>query len=202
MPKNVRFFDTPDRCFFWRRIRGQAQIEPFGLITVGQHARFGEKGAYFPHTIQTPPIKATFFNGLHIAEIGHAVLNFGNVKYIANVGCRASMKEALEMSENICTISVKDKTVTWEPSPIETFPIIKGGIFKALRNIEHFNAPVFKAPFEFSMNLTEGFRFIAPPRISWKGSFNDNEAFWEAPSIELGLELFGFVRDCIERNDA
>jgi len=33
LPLNVKVFDTPDRCFFWRRIRGQAAQEPFGLIT-------------------------------------------------------------------------------------------------------------------------------------------------------------------------
>lgn len=57
LPPNVKLFDIPDRKFYWRRIRGQAEINPFGLITVGQHARNGEKNAYFPHTIQTPPIK-------------------------------------------------------------------------------------------------------------------------------------------------
>ncbi len=38
LPCNVRLVDTPDRCFYWRRIRGQAEIQPFGLITLGQHA--------------------------------------------------------------------------------------------------------------------------------------------------------------------
>lgn len=51
LPSNVRVFDTPDRCFDWRRIRGQAESNPFGLITVGQHARNGEPDSYFPHTI-------------------------------------------------------------------------------------------------------------------------------------------------------
>jgi D-aminopeptidase len=38
IPHNVKLFDTWNRCFDWRRIRGQACLEPFGLITVGQHA--------------------------------------------------------------------------------------------------------------------------------------------------------------------
>lgn len=67
LPKNAKLFDTPDRCFWWRRIRGQADWEPYGIITVGEHARYGEEGAYFPHTIQTPPIKNIFLNGIHIA---------------------------------------------------------------------------------------------------------------------------------------
>lgn len=55
---------------------GQADWNPYGLITVGQHARYGEPDAYFPHTIQSPPIKELTLNGVHIAEIGMAVLNF------------------------------------------------------------------------------------------------------------------------------
>jgi len=105
LPANARLFDTPDRCFYWRRIRGQAQWEPYGMITVGQHSRYGEHNAYFPHTIQSPPIKEITLNGIHIAEIGSAVLNFQGVKYLANIGCQASMKEARELSDTVATIA-------------------------------------------------------------------------------------------------
>ena len=47
LPKVVRIFDVPNRCFDWRRIRGQAEQEPFGLITVGQHARNGTENWNF-----------------------------------------------------------------------------------------------------------------------------------------------------------
>lgn len=92
LPRNIKLFDTWNRCFDWRRIRGQAELEPFGLITVGQHARYGETDAYFPHTIQSPPIKALQVNGKNIAEIGMCAYSFFGTKYIANVGCMASMK--------------------------------------------------------------------------------------------------------------
>jgi D-aminopeptidase len=202
LPANVRLFDTPDRRFQWRRIRGQAQQEPYGIITVGQHARYGEKNAYFPHTIQSPPIERVLLNGIHIAEIGHAVLNFRGVKYIANIGCNASMKEAKELSETVAAISVKDKTKGWEPSPKETYPIIKKGVLDALRNIEIACAVNIEPPYEFSMTLFEGYKFETPNKISWKGHFDKRKAFWEAPSVEMGLELFGFVREFTVRDGA
>jgi len=64
LPPCVRVFDVKNRCFDWRRIRGQAAQHPFGLITFGQHAREGTRDAYFPHTIQSPPIKNFIYNGV------------------------------------------------------------------------------------------------------------------------------------------
>lgn len=113
LPPNVKVFDVPNREFHWRRIRGQALWNPFGIITVGQHARYGEENAYFPHTIQSPPLKAFWVNGKHIAEIGNAVLNFPGTPYIANIGCVASHKEARELSAEVSCITVKDKQKGW-----------------------------------------------------------------------------------------
>ena len=98
LPSKVRLFDLPNREIWWGRIRGQAMTEPYGIVTVGQHARNGEANAYFPHTIHTPPIKEFFINGIHVAEIGESVMCFSGVPYIANIGCAASHKEALELS--------------------------------------------------------------------------------------------------------
>lgn len=201
LPSNVKFFDTPDRCFWWRRIRGQAQWEPYGIITVGQHARYGEENAYFPHTIQSPPIKELTLNAIHIAEIGTAVLNFQGVKYIANIGCEASMKEARELSKTVATISVKDKAKGWKPSIKETYPIIKKGVLEALRNRDNMMAVNIKEPYEFSMTLVDGFSYNIPDGISWKGSFNKNKAFWEAPCVEIGLEIFNYVREYIVKDN-
>lgn len=201
LPSNVRFFDTPQRRFWWRRIRGQADWKPYGIITVGQHARYGEKNAYFPHTIQSPPIKEITFNGIHIAEIGTAVLNFQDTRYLANVGCKASMKEAKELSDTVATISVKDKEKGWEPNVEETFPIIKKGVLEALRNIDKMKTVKIAESYEFSMTLTEGYIYNIPGRVSWKGTFNKIKAFWEAPSVEIGLEIFNFVREYIVKDN-
>lgn len=201
LPSNVKLVDTPNRCFFWRKIRGQAQINPFGIITVGQHARNGEANAYFPHTIQSPPIKGFWINGIHIAEIGMAVLSFNGVKYIANIGCEASRKEAKELSKEVKHISVKDKSKGWEPNIEETYPIIKKQVLEALQNADSSKEIVIKPPYTFKLELCKYFYFQEPKQISWKGEFNKKEATWEAPTIEIGLEIFNFVRENIKIDD-
>jgi len=199
LPLVVRIFDVQDRCFDWRRIRGQAQQNPFGLITFGQHARYGVPNAYFPHTIQSPPIKNFYFNGLHIAEIGSAVLSFHNVPYLANIGCEASMQEALELSDKIVTIPVKSKARNWEPSPEETYPIIYEGVMKALKNADNATDIPTIPPFNFSMELCDGYVFDTETDISWKGIMKETKAEWAAPSVEMGLELFNDVRGLLRK---
>ena len=199
LPSKVRIFDVPDRCSFWRRIRGQAVQQPFGLITFGQHARNGTPNAYFPHTIQSPPIKNIFLNGLHIAEIGDAVLSFNNVPYLANIGCQASMAEALELSAHVITIPVKDKAKNWEPAPQETYPLIYKETIRALENAPQARPVDIKPPYIFSMELCEGYVFDTEANISWKGNVAKQKAEWNAPSIEIGLELFNYVRELLKR---
>ena len=195
LPSIVRVFDVTDRCFDWRRIRGQAEQNPFGIITFGQHARYGEENAYFGHTIQSPPIRNLFWNGKHIAEIGSAVLSFHNVPYLANIGCAASMREALELSDKIVAIPVKDMAIGWEPSPQETYPIIYDGVMKALKNAENATDILFNdGTHSFSMELCDGYIFDTSASISWKGTIGKSKAEWEAPSVEIGLELFNYVR--------
>jgi len=199
LPPIVRVFDVPNRCFDWRRIRGQAEQKPFGIITVGQHARFGEENAYFDHTIQSPPIKNLFWNGKHIAEIGSAVLSFHNVPYLANIGCAASMGEALELSDKIIPIPVKDMAKGWTPSPRETYPLIYNGVTKALQNAENAtNIAVDDGTHHFSMELCDGYVFDTTANISWKGTVAKTKAEWEAPSVEIGLELFNYVRGLLQ----
>lgn len=197
LPSNVIIPNTPDRCFYWRRIRGQAELNPIGIITVGQHARYGEPNAYFPHTIQSPPISEIRLNGIHIAEIGSAVLNFKEAPYIANIGCAASEKEAKELSPTVTQISVKSKADNWEPSSEETYSIIKKGVLEALFDLENKQAPQIMPPYKFEMRLTEDFKFDTSQEISWKGLVLDEYASWESPDIEIGMELFNYVRDLI-----
>lgn len=197
LPSNVRVFDLPERRFFWRRIRGQAALRPWALITVGQHARYGEENAYFPHTIQSPPIQGFWVNGLHIAELGQAALSFRGVPYAANVGCAASHREARELSPQVSCISVKDKVKNWKPSPEQTFPLIRQGVRQALEDLDRKTAVEMDGPCQCRMELTPGYRFQPPARISWKGDFARTEAFWEAPYVEMALELFNEVREHI-----
>jgi len=197
LPNNIKLFNTWNRCFDWRRIRGQADLEPFGLITVGQHARYGETDAYFPHTIQSPPIKALYLNDKNIAEIGMCAYNFLGIKYIANIGCMASMAEAKEISQKITCIAVKDKKEKWELKYSETFSIIKENTIKAINDIINKEKIETEEPCKFKMELCDDYIFEEPEKISWKGTFLEKEAFWEAPSVEIGFELFNYIRNCI-----
>lgn len=198
LPDNVKVFDIPDRCFFWRRIRGQAVMEPFGIITVGQHSRYGEDNAYFPHTIQSPPIKKYSVNGIHIAEIGSSVLNFQGVKYIANIGCAASEIEAKELSQTVHHISVKDKSKNWEPNAAETFPLIKEKVARALDDYESIARVNIDGMCYFELELCDQYYFDKPDDFSWKGTFSESVATWESPSFEIGSELFNYVRTYIK----
>lgn len=198
LPKIVRVFDVPNRCFDWRRIRGQAAQNPFGIITVGQYARYAEPDAYFPHTIQSPPIKGLFVNGIHIAEIGSAVLSFDNTPYLANIGCQASMKEATELSAHVVTIPVKNKKNSWEPSCKETYPLIYDSVLKALEKAPLASAVSLEPPYLFSFELCDGYEFETEEIFEWKGDFSKSKATWTAPSVEIGLEIFCYVRGMIK----
>jgi len=199
LPSEVRIFDLPDRETLWSRIRGQAAVEPYGIITVGQHARNGEINAYFPHTIHTPPIETFYINGLHVAEIGESVLCFSGVPYIANVGCAASHKEARELSSTVTCISVKDKSRKWEPVPEETYPMIYKGIMNALDDYPNKTAYPFAEKYFCELNLTEDYYYEAPSDIAWKGNFDLRKATWEAHDIETALSLFWRVHDYIKK---
>ena len=199
LPSIVRVFDIPNRQTLWRRIRGQAMQNPFGLITVGQHARDGVENAYFGHTIQSPPIKNLFLNGIHIAEIGVSALSFRDTPYLANIGCAASMPEALELNDGIITIPVKDLAKGWEPSIVDTYPLIYEGTMKALHNADNAKHTFIDAPYLFSMELYDGFVFDTNQEISWKGSVDKTRAEWTAPSIDIGLEIFDYLRENIHQ---
>ena len=199
LPACVRTFDLPDRAMLWSRIRGQAAMEPYGVVTVGQHARNGEKNAYFPHTIHTPPIESFIINGIHVAEIGQGVMCFCGVPYIANIGCAASHREALELSPNVSCITVKDKARQWEPAPEETYPLIYEGVADAFRDHERKTAYPVPEKCSCELHLTEGYAFDVPGSFPWKGSFAERMAVWETHDIETALSLFWEVHAYIKK---
>nr|WP_297703941.1 M55 family metallopeptidase [uncultured Butyrivibrio sp.] len=199
LPSGLRLFDLPKRCMYWGRIRGQAEYEPYGIVTVGQHARNGEKNAYFPHTVHTPPIESFYINGKHVAEIGQSVMCFCGTPYIANVGCAASHKEARELSENVTCISVKDKSKNWEPTPEETFPVIYEEMMSAFKDYDNKTAVPVSDKYVCELNLTEDRYFDAPFDFPWKGSFEKRKATWEAHDIETALGLFWEVHNYMKK---
>lgn len=130
-----------------------------------------------------------------------AVLSFQGVKYIANIGCEASRKEAKELSQAVKQISVKDKSKNWEPGINVTYTLIKKGVLDALENSQKAEEVIIDPPYNFKLELTNNYYFKEPHRISWKGNFNTSKAVWEAPSVEIGLEIFNYVRNCIHKFD-
>lgn len=201
LPPQVRVFDLPDRSILWSRIRGQAAVEPYGIVTVGQHARNGEPDAYFPHTIHTPPIESFFINGIHVAEIGQSVMCFCDVPYIANIGCAASHREARELSANVSCITVKDKARKWEPTPAETYPVIYEGMLAALGDHDNKTAYPSSGDCVCRLDLTADYCYRAPARFPWNGCFHDRSATWEAHDLETALSLFWRVHDYIQKRD-
>lgn len=202
LPPCVRVFDLPNRETRWSRIRGQASSEPYGIVTVGQHARNGEHHAYFPHTIHTPPIEAFYINGIHVAEIGESVMCFSGVPYIANIGCAASHKEALELSPDVSCITVKDKFRHWEPTPQETYPIIYNGLMDAFQNHADKTAYPLSDHYVCALQLTDDHFFEAPDSFPWKGTFNGRTATWETHDVQTALSLFWRVHDHIKKQTA
>jgi D-aminopeptidase len=197
LPSIVRLVDTPDRCFIWPRIRGQAEWEPYGFISVGQHARAGTENAYFPHSIHTPPIKRWTLNGKEVGEIGMAAYMFCRAPYIANIGDKASMREALEICPTVSCISVKDKENGWEPEPSEIYSAIKQGVIDAIKDIAHKEIIEIEEPCVSTYELCSGYYFEQPEHITWKGEFLGNKAIWEAPDVETAISLFQYIEKCV-----
>lgn len=196
LPSNVKIFDTENRCFDWRRIRGQADQHPIGVITVGQHARYGETDSYFPHTISYPITKLKI-NTLTVSELGESIFNFCGIKYLANIGDTASMKEALEISPNVSCIPVKDRLRNWKPTPYETFQIIKSQVKKAISSYSQKDYISLDPPYSFYLEVEDDYYFNYPKQLTWVGKFHRNKAYWTAPSLEIGLELFNYVRELL-----
>lgn len=70
---------------------------------------------------------------------------------------------------------------------------------EALENVDNAKCIDIKAPYKFSMTLTNEYVYSVPDNVSWKGHFEDKVAYWEAPSIEIGLEIFNYVRNCLKK---
>ena len=96
---------------------------------------------------------------------------FCDVPYLANIGCAASHKEALELSPNITCITVKDKARAWEPSHEETYPIIFNGVIEAIRDYDNKTAYPSQDHWVCELKLTDTHYFEGPNSFPWKGSF-------------------------------
>ncbi len=120
------------------------------------------------------------------------------IPYIANIGCAASHREALELSPNVTCITVKDKSRQWEPTPEETYPMIYESMLEALKDYNSKTGYPRSDKYICKLNLTDGYYFDEPDNFPWKGEFNRNTATWEAHDIETSLSLFWRIQDDIK----
>lgn len=199
LPENVKLFDIPERRMFWRRIRGQARWDLFGIITVGQHAGNGVQNGYFAHTIQTPPIKNLRVNGKSISEIGLAAYNFYGAKYIANIGCAASHEEARSINKTATCITVKDKKKKYEPTYRETYEIIKKQTIEAINDSDNKTPITVEEPCEIELDLEPEYEFYLGKEIPIKCREEKQKVIWYAPEIETGLEFIDYFRSKIKK---
>ena len=94
-------------------------------------------------------------------------------------------------------IYTTDKKRKWEPDYSETFSIIKENVIKAINDIENKEKIEIDEPCLFKMEIFDNFIFKEPEKNTWKGTFSGKDAYWEAPTVEIGFELFNYVRNCI-----
>lgn len=119
---------------------------------------------------------------------------FSDVPYLANIGCAASHKEALELSPNVSCISVKDKAKKWEPPFDETYPFIYNETIHALKDYSHKSAYPSQSAYLCELNLSADFCFEIPETFPFKGSFEEKTVQWETHDIEEALSLFWYVQ--------
>ncbi len=81
--------------------------------------------------------------------------------------------------------------------PEETYSIIKEGVIQATHNTELKEKIGLNEPYHFILRAANGYRFDCPESFSWDGTFSLTEATWNAPDIEIELELFNYIREHI-----
>jgi D-aminopeptidase len=207
LPGNVTVLKRPTLP---GKARKSFKSDPFGMVFVGQHARYGG-GGFAPHTIQSPPIAEIAVNGIPMGEIGLELAMFVGVPLLANIGEEASCREAAELCPRVVSIPVKDLEKNWFPTAAETYPLIKQGVLKALRQRDHADALHIRPPFEFSMKVTETHFFDSQHTrgLGWlskffffyiyKGKLNETSASWRSKTIVSGIYTVHMLRSLIRK---
>lgn len=202
LPGNVRLVRRPHLPGTPRKM---TQKEPFGIIMVGQHAMYAG-GGFAPHTIQSPPIGKVTLNGLPIGEIGLELALFMDVKFLAIIGEEAAVKEAQAICPTVVGCPVKSLERNWFPTAKENYALIKEKTLQALRQREEAGSFHTSAPYEFSLELTDEYRFDPHKRFpfrwladllfyrSYKGVMEEKTITWKTKKITSGLNTTYMMR--------
>jgi len=202
LPGNVRLVRRP---YLPGKPRHMVRGEPFGIVIVGQHARYGG-GGFAPHTIQSPPIGVVTLNGIEVGEIGLELALFMGTKLLAVVGEEAAVEEAKELCPNVVGVPVKSLARSWFPAASETRSVIRKKVLNALQSHGKADGLHLQPPFRFTLKPAEGYRFDSDKRFFlrwlarllffrlWRGQMTKSEASWETNTIVGGLYALHCVR--------
>jgi len=195
LPRNVRIVRRP---YLPGKPRRAVRGEPFGIVIVGQHARYGG-GGFAPHTIQSPPIGEVTLNGIEVGEIGLELALFMGARLLAVIGEEAAVAEAERLCPNVVGVPVKSLEKDWFPTADETRSIIRKKVLDALRGRNEANGLHLEPPYRFTLRPADGWRFDPRKRffLGWiarlvffrlsKGRMSENEATWETKTVVRGL---------------
>jgi D-aminopeptidase len=207
LPGNVRVLKRPPLPGSARKaFRGV----PFGLVFVGQHARYGG-GGFAAHNIQSPPLGEITLNGTPVGEIGLELALFAGTPFLACIGEQAACTEAAALCPHVVGIPVKSLERNWFPQASETFPLIRRGVLEALQHQSAADAFHIQPPFDFTLRTTNAYRFDPQhasglARLSRffffrvnKGRIQESLASWRSRSLVGGLYTLNMIRTLIRK---
>lgn len=206
LPANVKVIQRPHGLALPRKMAPH----PYGVIMVGEHARYG-RGGFAPHSIQSPPIGEITLNGIVMGEIGLELAVFMGEKFLAIIGEAAAVAEAKELCPSVVGVPVKSLEKDWFPRAEDNFALIKANTATALRLRDMAGSLNLEAPFHFTLMPTEEYCFnprkkvfIAKIAAWWffhitKGKMDARQAAWKSSSVLGGLQLVYMLRMLMEK---
>jgi len=206
LPANVNVIKRPHSLSTPRKMAPH----PYGVIMVGEHARFG-RGGFAPHSIQSPPIGGITLNGIEMGEIGLELAVFMDEKFLAIIGEEAAVVEAKELCPNVVGVPVKSLEKDWFPRAEDNFALIKANTAAALRLRDMAGSLHLDPPFKFTLRPTEEYWFnpkkkgMLPAIAAWwflnitRGKMDAQQAAWQSRTVLKGLNYVYMLRILMEK---
>jgi len=206
LPANVKVIKRPHSLSTPRKMAPH----PYGVIMVGEHARFG-RGGFAPHSIQSPPIGGIILNGIEMGEIGLELAVFMDEKFLAIIGEEAAVVEAKELCPNVVGVPVKSLEKDRFPRAEDNFALIKANTAAALRLRDMAGSLHLDPPFKFTLKPTEEYWFnpkkkgMLPAIAAWwflnitRGKMDAQQAAWQSRTVLKGLNYVYMLRILMEK---
>jgi D-aminopeptidase len=206
LPANVKVIKRPHILSTPRKMAPH----PYGVIMVGEHARYG-RGGFAPHSIQSPPIGSITLNGIEMGEIGLELAVFMDEKFLAIIGEEAAVVEAKELCPNVVGVPVKSLEKDWFPRAEDNYALIKANTAAALRLRDMAGSLHLDPPFKFTLTPTEEYCFnpkkkgTLPAVAAWwyhyftRGKLDASQAAWQSKTVLEGLNYVHMLRLLMEK---